>query len=233
MLVEALSHGFVAGIRDVPYASTWSNVLRLLPAPANELPRRACTSKRAMVSMLKSAERFGFVVVDDGIAHLTDAGRAVDPGWGPAGCEPLAALVSQLELEHPHHVVPYGTADGSMTGGPGVDWKPVPRQSSDVAGLPMTALLSQALTAFAIEYERDHIGPISWAANLLPQLVDDGVPFVSKPGTHTLKNMARVGVVSVEGSWARPTPLGVRCAMRTRRCVPESRSTGASGTGRR
>jgi hypothetical protein len=52
--------------------------------------------------------------------------------------------------------VPYGTADPSFAaGGRGVDWKPVPREStSKVEVLPMASLLSQALVAFAIEYER-------------------------------------------------------------------------------
>ena len=63
--------------------------------------------------------------------------------------------------------------------------------------------------AFGIEYEREgRLGPITWSANVLSHIPDDGVPFAAKPGTHTLKNLARLGIVAVDGSWARPTSVG-------------------------
>jgi hypothetical protein len=211
VLSEAMSHGFVSRVRGVPHAVAWSNVLRLLPAPATELPRRACTSKRAMVSMVKGAARNGLVEVDGDDVRITELGRAADPGWPPARCAPLATVVSQLALEHPHHVVPYGGSDGSMTGGPGVDWKPVRREpDSDVSRLSMVALLSQALTAFAIEYESERVGPIVWAADLLQRIPDGGAALADFParGTHSIKNVERVGIVIVDGAVVHLTPIG-------------------------
>jgi hypothetical protein len=82
--------------------------------------------------------------------------------------EALQSLVGQLELEHPHFPLGYGAVDDSVTGGatrPGVagppfipphgtDWVPVVRVDSDSAtSLPLSALLSQALTQFAMQLE--------------------------------------------------------------------------------
>jgi hypothetical protein len=191
MLVEALSGAFVTRVRDVPLAATWANLLRLVPeggVAAKDLPALACLSRRAMISTVKASARMGLVRVDGDALHLTDAGRAVRPATstGAGACPPLAQLVAQLELEHPHHVTPYGTADVSMTGGPGVDWKPVPRRGGDTAALPLAALLSQALTAFAIAYERRRLGPIVWGANMLPGIGEDSVDPGSIPNTGAL-----------------------------------------------
>src|ERR1700735_1758099 len=118
-----------------------------------------------MKTIVNAATKHGMVVVDGGEVRLLAALRPIEP----ASCPSLEALVSQLELEHPHFPVPYGTADPTFSGGgPGVNWKPVAREAAfSVARLPVTALLSQALVAFAIEYERERRGPIQWAANIL------------------------------------------------------------------
>ena len=93
---------------------------------------------------MNAATRENMVAVDGAEASLLVSPPVADP----ASCPPLEALVARLELEHPHFPVRYGGSDPSFTGGPGVDWKPVPRESgSNVTGLPMTALLSQALVA--------------------------------------------------------------------------------------
>lgn len=188
MLIEALSGAFVA--RAGPGLCTESVVLRPLaagPVPVRELWRRARVSKRAMTTMLKAAHRRGLVAVDDAASLLVDP-----PAVEPATCAPLVELVSRFELEHPHFPVTYGTADQSFTGGPGVDWEPVPREGP-ADGLPLTALLSQALVAFGIEYERAGRGPIMWAASLVR-------------GDHASmpSGMDRHGVI--EGG--EPTPLG-------------------------
>jgi hypothetical protein len=67
----------------------------------------------------------------------------------------LEAVVAELPLEHAHYPCGYGTADWRVTGGSGVDWKPVPRvrTGDTVSSLPLLALLSQALVGFAVEYE--------------------------------------------------------------------------------
>jgi hypothetical protein len=78
----------------------------------------------------------------------------------------LESLVGRLTLELAHHPAGYGPADTSITGGMlaaadgpmpahGKDWRPVRRDGPDTAaGLPLSALLSQALVAFAVDYER-------------------------------------------------------------------------------
>lgn len=163
MLVEALSAAFVAASR--PGLCTESVVLRPLatgPVPVKELWRRARVSRRAMATLLKPAVRRGLVASDGNTTQLL-----IDlPEVEPAPCAPLVELVSRFELEHPHFPVTYGTADQSFTGGPGVDWKPVPREGP-ADGLPLSALLSQALVAFGIEYETERRGPIMWAASLV------------------------------------------------------------------
>ena len=149
MLVESMSAAFQSRVR--PGLSTEAVLLRTLergPAPVETLWRSGRVSKRAMKTIVNAATRQNLVALNDGKVSLL----APLPPVAPASCPPLEALVSQLDFEHPHFPVPYGTADPRFTGGPGVDWKPVPRQTDTmVRGLPMTALLSQALVAFAIE----------------------------------------------------------------------------------
>ena len=79
----------------------------------------------------------------------------------------LGAIVAQFDLELPHYPISYGGSDPSVTGGRsrpaqagppripahGHDWAPVVRGDGDtVRGLPLTALLSQLLVAFTIDY---------------------------------------------------------------------------------
>jgi hypothetical protein len=79
----------------------------------------------------------------------------------------LAGLVGQFDLELPHYPISYGSADFSVTGGGfrsgqlgppripahGQDWAPVVRPDGDTTtGLGLTALLSQLLVAFSIDY---------------------------------------------------------------------------------
>lgn len=214
MLLEALSHAFVSRVRGVPLASLWANLLRVVPEDGVEtkaLPALACVSRRAMKSMIGSASKRGLVDIDGQLVRLTDDGRAVEPAWPPEPCPPLASLVSQLELEHPHHVISYGSADPTMTGGPGVDWKPVPRRPGvDLSALPLPSLLSQAIVAFAIEYERERVGPLTWAANWLPRIGDDGVDASSLPakGLHSVTNWERLGFLRVDDGVARLTAPG-------------------------
>src|SRR5215210_5556691 len=189
MLLESLSAAFQSRAR--PGLSTEAVLLRTLeagPAPIRELWRIGRVSKRAMETIVNAAMRQHMVALDDGTVSLLTSLPEADP----ASCPPLEALVSQLELEHPHFPVPYGTADPTFTGGPGVDWKPVPRGlDSSIGDLPISALLSQALVAFAIEYESRRVGPLQWAANILRTPDDDGGGFQPLPasGTHSVKNL--------------------------------------------
>lgn len=208
MLLEPLSAAFHS--RAHPGMSTEAVVLRALergPVPVTELWRHGRVSKRAMKTMVNSATRQGMVAHAEGHLSLLVSLPPVEP----ASCPPLEALVCRLELEHPHFPVPYGTADPSFTGGPGVDWKPVPRESASTVGdLPTSALLSQALVAFAIEYESRRVGPIQWAANILRTLGDDGagLPPLPASGTHSVKNLIRLGILTEDHGAARPTAAG-------------------------
>jgi hypothetical protein len=169
--------------------------------------------------------------------------RRFGPPWLDALRDGLERLVQQLDLELPHYPTGYGPADVSITGaaGPaagtdpeklratrrspwGTDWSPVPRGNEDsVTGLPLSALLSQALVAFAIDYERHGLGPLVNAANILRNVGDAGVPFGDLPRLAGVTGngksaLERHGLVVVdaaasgrEGRSARLTALGRRC----------------------
>jgi hypothetical protein len=97
---------------------------------------------------------------------------------------------------------PCGTADPTFCGrgGGGRDWKPVRRElASSADGLSVTALPSQALVAFAIEYEQQRRGPIQWAANILDGLDDVGGDVAPVPdrGPRTVGNLERLRIVTV------------------------------------
>lgn len=77
----------------------------------------------------------------------------------------LEAVVGQVPLELPHYPMIYGSADPGALGGRavaasakvpahGADWVPVLRAGQDsLQGLPLSALVSQAIMAFTIDYE--------------------------------------------------------------------------------
>ena len=117
-------------------------------------------------------QRFG----NDDIVRLRDA---------------LASVVDRLPVELPHYVTGYGAADSSVTGGDyvaedpgppripahGQDWPVVMRNPDGVAGnLPLPALLSQVLAAFAIDYVRERLGHLQDVSNFLRFVGDEGVP---------------------------------------------------------
>lgn len=192
-------HGAGAGAR--PSLELRSNLLRVIDdegVPRRDLPEMLCLSKRAARSNVSFACRRGWVEElgqgRDRRVRFTDAGRAVVRQWPSlreaAECtweqragsgalerarQPLAVLVSNLPLEHPHYPASYGAADPRVTGGHGRDWKPVSRSKRDAAtGLPLSALLSEALMAFALAYE-DRAGvALPVAARVLCPMSDEG-----------------------------------------------------------
>jgi hypothetical protein len=126
-------------------------------------------------------------LTDDG-RRLLQNGRArftvVDEAWrerfGSSVIEnverALEDFVGELPLELPHYPNPYGTVDQRITGGRAVpasdgpppvpahgrDWPVVPRDGAASASeLPLSALLSQALVAFIIDYEATGV---AWSA---------------------------------------------------------------------
>lgn len=102
----------------------------------------------------------------------------------------LSTVVERLPVELPHYPAGYGAADPSVTGGDyvpedpgppripahGQDWPVVLRQpGGDTGHLPLPALLSQVLAAFAIDYERERFGSLPAASNFLRFVGDDGM----------------------------------------------------------
>ncbi len=102
----------------------------------------------------------------------------------------LAGMVATQDLEWPWYLTGYGPSDPSLTGGShlpaepgpprvpgrGTEWPVVPRDASVPAiGLPLSALLSRVLAAFTIDYEEEHLGPLSAASVFLAQVSDDAI----------------------------------------------------------
>ena len=89
----------------------------------------------------------------------------------------LKSTVAALPLEYAHYPARYGAADASVTGGNGVDWKPVSRGSGDTAsGLCLSALTSQALVAFAIAYEERSPVALSLSASVIRRIPHEAMP---------------------------------------------------------
>ena len=139
----------------------------------------------------------------------------------------LEGLVSQFDLEHPHFPLGYGAVDDSVTGGcavpgnpgppfippHGKDWIPVIRPGGDtVSGLPLPALLSQALVEFAMEIElRGAVSlPEAWVLRCLP---GEGAPAGEVAATwgddFKLKAaIERHGLLQEQGGVVTLTPRG-------------------------
>ena len=204
----------------------WANLLQYVDhgsggVDVRTLPARSCLSNRAVTTGTKRLARLGLCELQDKTVVLTPAGVAARDGWRPiveglgAGWPgagglrtSLVAIVSQLELEHPHFPTQYGTADSSITGGPGQDWKPVARSGDGGAsGLPLVALLSQAFVAFAIDYERRN-GALRWVANVLAFVPDGGVAVGELPpdGRRLLGGLERHGWIEVDAGTKRVRP---------------------------
>jgi hypothetical protein len=62
-------------------------------------------------------------------------------------------------------------------GGNGVDWKPVTRGDGDtVSHLPLSALVSQAIVAFAMKYEEQSPVALSLSTGMISRIADEGQP---------------------------------------------------------
>jgi hypothetical protein len=134
-------------------------------------------------------------------------------------------------LELPHYWVTYGTADPSVTGGRyragtegpprvpphGADWEPVLRAGTGAKDLPITALLSQALCNFAVDYEAAG-PPLGWTIQGVLQIdPKKGTPMRDVPTARLSgdgkSGLERHGIVKVgpkPQQIAKLTPLGQR-----------------------
>ena len=160
--------------------------------------RAACLAAARLVGTVQEdwRQRLG----NDGIVRLREA---------------LSSVVDRLPVELPHQVTGYGAGDPSVTGGDyvpedpgppripahGQDWPVVMREpGSAAADLPLPALLSQVLAAFAIDYERERLGNLSVVSNFLRFVGDEGV---------TLERAKALGGVSGNGKTLHERHLDV------------------------
>ncbi len=188
-----------AGHRGLPSLDLWANLLRAINAQGTdlrEIPTLVRLSKRAVRTRIATAIRGGWVQQfqpgrSQATVQLTLPGADVATRWkslriaaeeqwcAQVGTEPafvlrkaLENIVAALPLEHPHYPASYGAADARITGGNGQEWKAVPRgQQEIVSDLPLSALVSQTLVAFAIDYEE--LSPVALS---LSTSVIKGIP---------------------------------------------------------
>lgn len=182
-LNELLSRTLVGITRAYEAVEPTAASLAMLLLAENEAP----ISKRALITVRKRYERAGSSPADRarGYAALEQAEKKFRSLRAP-----LVALVDRFELELPHYWITYGTADPTVTGGRyrpgsagppripphGADWAPVLRVGKTAKDLPVTALLSQALCNFAIDYS-SVAGALGWTVlGLLPIDPKKGTP---------------------------------------------------------
>ncbi|HYD10808.1 MAG TPA: hypothetical protein VEA78_11965 [Acidimicrobiales bacterium] len=213
-------------------AVQWSDFWRVADgASLKSLHLDARISKRVVKTYVGGAEKQGLITVDDGKIALTEDGERRRDDWGhavtdaSAGAEvrwgddlrrALEPLVGALDHELPHYLHPYGTPDPTITGGHphGADWKFVDRSDPQSArGLPLLALLSQALVAFTIEYEAREAGPLLWAINVQSAFDGGSMPLADVPKVLDVRGdgksgTERHGVIAVRNKVATLTPIG-------------------------
>ena len=178
------------------------------------LPAAARISSRHATAAITGSLRRGWITAEgtgkQRRLELGDAGRqaaktwphqlaSLDTQWKQSRQRKLLEeLVGQFELELPHFPASYGSADPSATGGAfvrtknppdgvvhGADWKPVYRGEGDtVSMLPITALLSQALMAFTIDYENKFPWPLHSTLTRLAWVDENPRPLAELPEGH-------------------------------------------------
>jgi Ser/Thr protein kinase RdoA (MazF antagonist) len=192
-----------AGSDEIVSAPEWFNLFQYVGndgVDVSQLHMTSRVSRRVVRQVVERLQRSGLATVTtrSKILRLTDLGRErtgafpalvtnVERRWarrvgGAAALRTaLEQVVPQLDLELPHYPCQYGGSDSSVTGGPGIDWKPVPReQPSSVKRMPLMALLSQAWTAFAIDSESRGIW-LHLSALILRLLPDGPFPLEELP----------------------------------------------------
>jgi hypothetical protein len=113
----------------------------------------------------------------------------------------LERLVTALPLEHPHYPASYGAADASITGRNGQDWQPVTRGKGDtVSDLPLSALVSQALVAFAISYEEKSPVALSLSGTVIRLIPPEGRTLQGLGDSAGISALVRHGFLRVSGN---------------------------------
>lgn len=249
-----------AGCATVPSLDLWANLLRAVDPPGidhRELPAILRLSKRAVRTRVSTAVRHGWVEElkadgSKGIVRLTSLGsevaarwkglqQAAKDKWQVMAGQPLSDklrasledLVAAFPLEHPHYPASFGPADASITGGNGADWKPVYRAGAHtVSGLPLSALVSQALVAFAMQYEELSPVALSLSTRVIRQIPAEGRPLEELGRSPSVSALIRHGFMRASG------PSGSQIAFLTTRglqvhCAYEERIHSVESSWRR
>lgn len=224
----------------MPSLDLWANLLRVLNETGTdlrELPQILRLSKRAVRSRVATAVRHGWVKRlsygrgqttlrlttsgSDAAAKWKSLQEAAEKRWmaklgvrGDRLRARLQEIVAGLPLEHPHYPASYGAADASITGANGEDWKGVHRvRDSDVSKLPLLALVSQALVAFAIDYEKKSPVALSLSSAVIKRIPASGLTLRELGNSVGVSALVRHGFVRVSGSSSRTvaflTPKGI------------------------
>jgi len=216
-----------AGRPPVPSLDMWANLLRVLtPAGIDrrELPAAVRLSKRAVRTRVSTAVRHRWVEEvatgrGEGIVRLTPQGcklaarwedllRAAEHSWQARVGLPQAGklraslenLVAAFPLEHPHYPASYGPADASITGGNGVDWKPVYRTGENsTLDLPVSALVSQSLVALAMDYEELSPVAFSLSSTVIRQIATKGRRLLELGRSPGVSALIRHGFIRTSG----------------------------------
>lgn len=224
----------------MPSLDLWANLLRAVDengTSLRELPALVRLSKRAVKSRVAEASRSGWterlrLYPRDVIVRPTARGSEIAARWKSlqeaaekrwrASVRPepanalrasIEAIVSRFPLEHPHYPAGYGAADARITGGNGRDWKAVPRESGDtVSSLSLSALLSQAWVAFAMEYENRSPVALSLSSEVIKRIPAEGRPLHELGHSLGVSALVRHGFVRLSRSrgseTATLTPTG-------------------------
>ena len=198
-------HGAKVGARDGPWLvslAMWSNCMQFVGddgVTVGELERLARTTTN-----LHGMQRWGYIVVEpepsggrqkprraDYVIRATPKGRQAREVWRPL-CEAiekrwqarfgrgeidqlresLSALISRIDIELPDCLPILGY--GLFSRGPDDKRRPESGRDRDCR-LPLPALLSRVLLAFAIEFERESELSLAIGANVVRVLDETGV----------------------------------------------------------
>jgi len=215
----------------------WSNFMRFVPEEgiaAGELQR--VTGKQLIQRMGKW---WGYVIVEKGLVRLSAGGRKAQAVWRPLAGEiegrweerfgsakmarlreRLAAVVTQFDVELPEYLpeLGYGLVarfeiKSRMTAPP-----------SSIA-----ALLSRALLAFALDFERESEVSLAICANVVRLVSDEGVRLRDLP----LRSGVAKEAIQVAAGWLEKRGLlTVEPGTRLARLTPKGREV-REGYGRR
>lgn len=106
----------------------------------------------------------------------------------------------------PHYPASYGAADATITGRNGQDWKAVPREGDDtVSHLPCSALISEALVSFAMNYEEKSPVALSLSTTVIKRIPREGRPLQGLGFSVGVAALERHGFVLVSGAEGNET----------------------------